>query len=125
MHELGERTQAMLAISLHATNDELRETLVPLNKKYPLAELLDACNRYLEHAPRDFITFEYCMLDGVNDQPEHARQLVELVRQRVYQIACGYADQDDAVGAVVALDDLVGDAGEGPAQRVGIEHPSP
>jgi 23S rRNA (adenine2503-C2)-methyltransferase len=59
----------------------LRDNLVPLNKKYPLAELLDACNRYLAHAPRDFITFEYCMLDGVNDQPEHARQLVQLVRR--------------------------------------------
>ena len=69
-----------LAVSLHAPNDELRDNLVPLNRKYPLAELLDACNRYLAHAPRDFITFEYCMLDGVNDQPEHARQLVELVR---------------------------------------------
>jgi 23S rRNA (adenine2503-C2)-methyltransferase len=70
-----------LAVSLHAPNDALRDNLVPLNKRYPLAELMDACNRYLEHAPRDFITFEYCMLDGVNDQPEHARQLVELVRR--------------------------------------------
>jgi 23S rRNA (adenine2503-C2)-methyltransferase len=69
-----------LAVSLHAPNDPLRDNLVPLNKKYPLQELLDACNRYLEHAPRDFITFEYCMLDGVNDQPAHARQLVDLVR---------------------------------------------
>jgi 23S rRNA (adenine2503-C2)-methyltransferase len=69
-----------LAVSLHAPNDALRDNLVPLNKKYPLDELLDACNRYLAHAPRDFITFEYCMLDGVNDQPEHARQLVELLR---------------------------------------------
>jgi 23S rRNA (adenine2503-C2)-methyltransferase len=70
-----------MAVSLHAPNDELRDKLVPLNRKYPLAELLDACLRYLESAPRDFITFEYCMLDGVNDQPEHARQLVELVRR--------------------------------------------
>ncbi len=69
-----------LAVSLHAPNDALRDQLVPLNRKYPLAELLDACERYLEHAPRDFITFEYCMLDGVNDQPEHARELIELVR---------------------------------------------
>ena len=74
-----------LAVSLHAPNDELRDNLVPLNRKYPLAELLDACNRYLAHAPRDFITFEYCMLDGVNDQPEHARQLVELVRHHARQ----------------------------------------
>ena len=77
---LGEDCPVALAVSLHAPNDELRDNLVPLNRKYPLAELLDACNRYLAHAPRDFITFEYCMLDGVNDQPEHARQLVELVR---------------------------------------------
>ena len=70
-----------LAVSLHAPNDALRDNLVPLNKKYPLDELMAACNRYLVHAPRDFITFEYCMLDGVNDRPEHAQQLVELVRQ--------------------------------------------
>lgn len=68
-----------LAVSLHAPNDALRDHLVPLNKKYPIADLLEACSRYLEHAPRDFITFEYCMLDGVNDQPEHAQQLVDLV----------------------------------------------
>ena len=80
---LGERTQAMLAISLHATNDELREKLVPLNKKYPLAELLQSCRNYLEAAPRDFITFEYCMLDGVNDAPEQAHALVALLRGRV------------------------------------------
>ncbi|MEB2349558.1 MAG: 23S rRNA (adenine(2503)-C(2))-methyltransferase RlmN [Comamonadaceae bacterium] len=69
-----------LAISLHAPTDALRDTLVPLNRKFPLADLLGAARRYLDHAPRDFITFEYCMLDGVNDQPEHARQLVQLVR---------------------------------------------
>ena len=70
-----------LAVSLHAPNDELRNHLVPLNLKYPLSDLLDACQRYLEFAPRDFITFEYCMLDGVNDHPEHAHQLVKLVRE--------------------------------------------
>ena len=79
MDRLGADCPVALAVSLHATDDALRDNLVPLNRKYPLAELLDACNRYLEHAPRDFITFEYCMLDGVNDQPEQARQLVELV----------------------------------------------
>lgn len=77
---LGEDCPVALAVSLHAPNDELRDKLVPLNRKYPVADLLDACNRYLEHAPRDFITFEYCMLDGVNDQPEHARQLADLVQ---------------------------------------------
>ncbi len=70
-----------LAVSLHAPDDALRSNLVPLNKKYPIAELLEACNRYLVHAPRDFITFEYCMLDGVNDQVEHANELIELVRK--------------------------------------------
>ncbi len=81
MDRLGQDCPVALAVSLHAPNDALRDNLVPLNRKYPLAELLDACNRYLEHAPRDFITFEYCMLDGVNDQPEHAQQLVQLVQR--------------------------------------------
>ncbi len=71
-----------LAVSLHAPSDALRDDLVPLNRKYPLAELLAACDRYLESAPRDFITFEYCMLDGVNDTAEHAAQLVDLVQGR-------------------------------------------
>ncbi|MES2186402.1 MAG: 23S rRNA (adenine(2503)-C(2))-methyltransferase RlmN [Pseudomonadota bacterium] len=78
---LAQDCPVALAVSLHAPNDPLRDNLVPLNRKYPIAELLDACRRYLEHAPRDFITFEYCMLDGVNDQPEHAQQLVDLVRR--------------------------------------------
>ncbi|WP_234194058.1 MULTISPECIES: 23S rRNA (adenine(2503)-C(2))-methyltransferase RlmN [Pseudacidovorax] len=80
MDRLGTDCPVALAVSLHAPNDALRDDLVPLNRKYPLAELMSACKRYLEPAPRDFITFEYCMLDGVNDQPEHARQLIELVR---------------------------------------------
>ena len=81
MDRLAADCPVALAVSLHAPNDVLRDVLVPLNRKYPIDELLDACNRYLVHAPRDFITFEYCMLDGVNDQPEHAHQLVELVRK--------------------------------------------
>ncbi|MFZ9430372.1 MAG: 23S rRNA (adenine(2503)-C(2))-methyltransferase RlmN [Burkholderiaceae bacterium] len=72
-----------LAVSLHAPTDTLRDDLVPLNRKYPLAELLTACKAYLQAAPRDFITFEYCMLDGVNDSAEQARALLELVRGRV------------------------------------------
>ncbi|MFD0667299.1 23S rRNA (adenine(2503)-C(2))-methyltransferase RlmN [Ramlibacter sp. MAHUQ-53] len=80
MDRLAQDCPVALAVSLHAPTDPLRDNLVPLNRKYPLAELLDACNRYLEHAPRDFITFEYCMLEGVNDQPEHARALIDLVR---------------------------------------------
>ena len=77
---LAQDCPVALAVSLHAPNDALRDSLVPLNRKYPIAELLDACLRYLPSAPRDFITFEYCMLDGVNDQPEHAQQLLDLVR---------------------------------------------
>jgi 23S rRNA (adenine2503-C2)-methyltransferase len=69
-----------LAVSLHAPDDALRDQLVPLNRKYPLAELLAACARYLDTAPRDFITFEYCLLGGVNDAPEQARALVRLMR---------------------------------------------
>ena len=68
-----------LAVSLHAPTDALRDQLVPLNRKYPLAELLAACRSYLPAAPRDFITFEYCMLDGVNDSPEQARALADLI----------------------------------------------
>ena len=81
MDRLAQDCPVALAVSLHAPNDELRNSLVPLNRKYPLHELLDACNRYLPAAPRDFITFEYCMLAGVNDQPEHASQLIQLLRE--------------------------------------------
>ncbi|CAM8660908.1 COG0820 Predicted Fe-S-cluster redox enzyme [Comamonadaceae bacterium] len=81
MDRLKDDCPVALAVSLHAPTDVLRDNLVPLNKKYPLVELLSACKRYLERAPRDFITFEYCMLDGVNDSPEHARALLTLVRE--------------------------------------------
>jgi 23S rRNA (adenine2503-C2)-methyltransferase len=81
MDRLAQDCPVALAVSLHAPHDALRDDLVPLNRKYPLSELLDACLRYLPAAPRDFITFEYCMLDGVNDQPEHALQLLDLLRQ--------------------------------------------
>ena len=80
MDRLSQDCPVALAVSLHAPNDALRNGLVPLNKKYPLDELMQACKRYLEFAPRDFITFEYCMLDGVNDQPSHAHELIALVR---------------------------------------------
>ncbi|MEW6119894.1 MAG: 23S rRNA (adenine(2503)-C(2))-methyltransferase RlmN [Pseudomonadota bacterium] len=80
MDRLVERCPVALAVSLHAPNDALRDQIVPINKKYPLVELMAACRRYLVHAPRDFITFEYVLLAGVNDTPAHARQLVDLVR---------------------------------------------
>ena len=70
-----------LAVSLHAPNDALRDELVPLNRKYPLRELLSACRRYLEHAPRDFVTFEYVLLDGVNDSEAQAHELLALTRE--------------------------------------------
>jgi len=75
---LRDECPVALAVSLHAPNDELRDRLVPVNRKYPLAELAKACNRYLDKAPRDFITFEYVMLGGVNDSDAHARELVAL-----------------------------------------------
>ena len=80
MDRLREDCPVALAVSLHAPNDKLRDEIVPINKKYPLAELMAACQRYLEKAPRDFVTFEYVMLEGVNDQPVHAHQLVQLVK---------------------------------------------
>ena len=77
---LGDDCPVALAVSLHAPTDALRDALVPLNRKYPIGELLAACRRYLARAPRDFITFEYCMLDGVNDSDAQARELAALVR---------------------------------------------
>jgi 23S rRNA (adenine2503-C2)-methyltransferase len=79
MDRLRDECPVALAVSLHAPDDALRNRLMPINRKYPLAELLAACRRYLERAPRDFITFEYVLLAGVNDQPEHARALVRLL----------------------------------------------
>jgi 23S rRNA (adenine2503-C2)-methyltransferase len=76
---LAQDCPVALAVSLHAPDDALRDTLVPLNRKYRLRELMGACRRYLRSAPRDFITFEYVMLDGVNDSDQQARQLVALV----------------------------------------------
>jgi 23S rRNA (adenine2503-C2)-methyltransferase len=77
---LREECPVALAVSLHAPDDALRDRLVPINRKYPLRELMAACQRYLERAPRDFVTFEYVMLDGVNDSDAHARALVALTR---------------------------------------------
>jgi len=79
MDRLRDACPVALAVSLHAPNDALRDQLVPINRKYPIRELLAACIRYIEKAPRDFVTFEYVMLDGVNDTPAHARELASLV----------------------------------------------
>ena len=79
LKRLKERCPVALAVSLHAPNDALRDVLVPINQKYPLAELLASIRDYLQAAPRDFVTFEYVMLDGVNDTAQHAHELVKLV----------------------------------------------
>jgi 23S rRNA (adenine2503-C2)-methyltransferase len=88
--KLAQECPVAMAVSLHASNDKLRDGLVPLNKKYPLVELMASCKRYLEYAPRDFITFEYCMLDGVNDTDTHARELVALVRNPANPVPCKF-----------------------------------
>jgi 23S rRNA (adenine2503-C2)-methyltransferase len=81
---LAQECPVALAVSLHAPDDALRDRIVPINRKHPIAELLASCNRYLPYAPRDFVTFEYVMLDGVNDQPEHAHALAQIARD----VAC-------------------------------------
>jgi 23S rRNA (adenine2503-C2)-methyltransferase len=81
MDRLAAECPVALAVSLHAPEDALRNELVPINRKYPLKDLIAACNRYLERAPRDFITFEYVMLDGVNDSEAHARGLLAIAKK--------------------------------------------
>ena len=81
MDRLAEECPVALAVSLHAPDDDLRDRLVPINRKYPIRQLIAACNRYLERAPRDFITFEYVMLDGVNDSDAQARALLGIAAQ--------------------------------------------
>jgi 23S rRNA (adenine2503-C2)-methyltransferase len=80
LERLREESPVALAVSLHAPNDELRNELVPINKKYPLAQLMALCKRYFENEPKRKVTFEYVMLKGVNDKPEHAEQLIKLLR---------------------------------------------
>ncbi len=81
MDRLGDTIDMRLAVSLHATNDALRDELVPINKKYPLKELMAACRRFIDKQnTRSRITFEYVMLDGINDHPEHARELIKLLK---------------------------------------------
>jgi len=79
MERLRELSPVSLAVSLHAPNDALRNVLVPINKKYPLAQLMELCKRYFHNEPKRVVTFEYVMLKGVNDQPEHAAQLIKLL----------------------------------------------
>jgi 23S rRNA (adenine2503-C2)-methyltransferase len=86
MDRLRDECPVALAVSLHAANDALRDKLVPINRRHPLRELIAACNRYLEKAPRDFVTFEYVMLAGVNDSDQNARQLAAIAQQ----VRCKY-----------------------------------
>ncbi|WP_301211220.1 23S rRNA (adenine(2503)-C(2))-methyltransferase RlmN, partial [Turicimonas muris] len=79
--KLAERCPVALAVSLHAPNNELRDKIMPVNKKHPIEDLLAACQRYLKVAPRDFITFEYIMIGGVNDSSKQAKELVKLVEK--------------------------------------------
>lgn len=125
MDRLAQDCPVALAVSLHAPNDTLRDVLVPLNRKYPLQQLMAACRRYLRAAPRDFITFEYVMLRGVNDSKSHAQELVDLVKradidckfnlipfnpfpQSGYQrsehrVICGFADWLTQAGYVTTI----------------------
>jgi len=82
MIRIADETNVALAVSLHAPNDELRSELVPINRKHPIADLLDACWHYVEKQNARSVTFEYVMLDGINDRPDHARQLAALLRGR-------------------------------------------
>jgi 23S rRNA (adenine2503-C2)-methyltransferase len=82
IYKLAEEVNCALAVSLHAPNDELRSQIVPINRKHPIAELLEACWHYLDEQNGRSVTFEYVMLDGVNDQLEHARELAALLRGR-------------------------------------------
>ena len=85
---LAEECPVALAVSLHAPTDELRSQLVPLNRRYPLEQLMAACRRYSRHAPREMVMFEYCMMDGVNDSDAHAGQLVDLLRKGAFPVPC-------------------------------------
>jgi 23S rRNA (adenine2503-C2)-methyltransferase len=80
MDRLKEDCPVALAVSLHASNDKLRDEIVPINKKFPIRELMAGCQRYLEKAPRDFVTFEYVMLDGINDSVDDAKALLNIVK---------------------------------------------
>jgi len=85
--KLSQDCAVTIAFSLHASNDALRDNLVPINKKYPLHELIASCRRYLKFSPRDFITFEYCMLDGINDSADHARELIVLMQGKIGELS--------------------------------------
>jgi 23S rRNA (adenine2503-C2)-methyltransferase len=118
IYKLAEECNVALAVSLHAPNDELRNQLVPINRIHPIAELLEACWHYLDEQNGRSITFEYVMLDGVNDKPEHARQLARLMRGRAAKLnlipfnpfpGTGYRRSSSA--AILAFRDILNDHG--------------
>jgi 23S rRNA (adenine2503-C2)-methyltransferase len=119
LDRLGEVTDVALAVSLHAPNDDLRDRLVPINRKYPIGELLDACRRYTRDGARHHrVTFEYVLLAGLNDQPEHARQLIALLRDVPCKINLipfnpfpGSPFVRPSMSAVQAFERILGDAG--------------
>jgi 23S rRNA (adenine2503-C2)-methyltransferase len=80
LDSLGDDCPVALAVSLHASNNQVRDEIIPLNKKYPIEDLIGACHRYLQKSPKNYITFEYVMLKGVNDDLEHAKELIDLAR---------------------------------------------
>jgi 23S rRNA (adenine2503-C2)-methyltransferase len=118
IYKLAEECNVALAVSLHAPNDELRSELVPINRKHPIAELLAACWHYIEQQNGRSITFEYVMLDGVNDRPEHARQLAGLMKGRPAKLNLipfnpfpGTPYRRSAAAAIVKFRDILNDHG--------------
>jgi 23S rRNA (adenine2503-C2)-methyltransferase len=118
IYKLAEECNVALAVSLHAPNDELRNELVPINRKHPIAELLTACWHYLDEQNGRSITFEYVMLDGINDKPEHARQLARLMRGRAAKLNLipfnpfpGTNYRRSSAAAILAFRDILNDHG--------------
>jgi 23S rRNA (adenine2503-C2)-methyltransferase len=118
IYKLAEECNVALAVSLHAPNDELRSELVPINRKHPIAELLAACWHYIDRQNGRSITFEYVMLDGVNDKPEHARQLAKLMQGRPaklnlipFNVFPGTRYRCSPTGAILRFRDILNDHG--------------
>jgi 23S rRNA (adenine2503-C2)-methyltransferase len=118
IYKLAEECNVALAVSLHAPNDELRDELVPINRKHPIAELLEACWHYLDQQNGRSITFEYVMLDGINDKPEHARQLARLMHGRPaklnlipFNVFPGTRYRRSAPAAILKFRDILNDHG--------------
>jgi 23S rRNA (adenine2503-C2)-methyltransferase len=118
IYKLAEECNVALAVSLHAPNDELRDELVPINRRHPIAELLTACWHYLDRQNGRSITFEYVMLDGVNDKPEHARQLAQLMRGHAakvnlipFNVFPGTGYRRSPAAAIVKFRDILNDKG--------------